>query len=210
MTNPHDDTGLSARFRELTQTDERVDVPVRVEQSVLAQWDRTTRSRGGVVSPRTWRWVALVGTVAALLIVGVMTMRRGSVSTAVLEQPAETSTSIGAPPQTQTAADTRAAVSETGPEPARLRSRGPAPSRRPPLDVDQSGSDDDIAVFVPIGPVTGPERDEAMQVVRVRLSRSALLGFGVPIDEIHAGEALQADVLLGEDGLARGIRFVKN
>jgi hypothetical protein len=65
-------------------------------------------------------------------------------------------------------------------------------------------------VFVPLGPLTDQERDEAMQVVRMRLSRSALVGLGVPMDESQAAERLQADVLLGEDGFARGIRFVKN
>lgn len=211
MTNPHDDTVLSARLRELAQADERVDVPVRVEQAVLAEWDRTPRIQGRVVSLRTWRWVVVAGSVAALLIVGVMITKKGPISATRVRQPAaEISRSVGTQPQKQTAPDTRAALSETGLQPTRQRSRGPAPSRRPPPDVDRSEPDDTVAVFVPIGPMTAPERDEAMQVVRVRLSRSALLGFGVPIDESHAAEALQADVLLGEDGLARGIRLVKN
>lgn len=210
MTKPHDDTELSARLRELAQADERVNVPVRVEQAVLAQWDRAPRIRGRVVPLRAWHWVAVAGTIAALLIISVMTMTKAPVSTPVRQPPAETSANVGTLPQAQTAPDSRAALSETGLEPVRQRLRGPAPSRRPPPELNDQGSVDDVALFVPIGPLTGQERDEAMQVVRVRLSRSALLGFGVPIDENHAAEALQADVLLGEDGLARGIRFVKN
>ena len=38
---------------------------------------------------------------------------------------------------------------------------------------------------------------------------SALATFGIPMNEERAEEAIRADVLLGEDGLARAVRFVK-
>jgi hypothetical protein len=44
--------------------------------------------------------------------------------------------------------------------------------------------------------------------MRVRLSRRSLAGFGVPIEEASAADDLQADVLVGEDGVARAIRLV--
>jgi hypothetical protein len=45
-------------------------------------------------------------------------------------------------------------------------------------------------------------------VVRVELPRSALVSFGLPMNMERADERIKADVLLGNDGLARAIRFV--
>ena len=47
------------------------------------------------------------------------------------------------------------------------------------------------------------------RVVRVRVPRTAMLQFGLPINENRASELVKADVVLGEDGLARAIRFVQ-
>jgi hypothetical protein len=50
---------------------------------------------------------------------------------------------------------------------------------------------------------------ETATVVRVQLPMSSLRLIGFPINEDRAGEAVQADVLLGQDGLARGVRLVQ-
>jgi hypothetical protein len=47
------------------------------------------------------------------------------------------------------------------------------------------------------------------QVVRVELPRSVLQSFGLPINVERAGERVKADILLGHDGVARAIRFVR-
>ena len=46
-------------------------------------------------------------------------------------------------------------------------------------------------------------------VVRVRLPRSALRLAGLPVNEERLAERIQADVLLGQDGTARAVRFVQ-
>lgn len=50
---------------------------------------------------------------------------------------------------------------------------------------------------------------EGGQVVRVELPRTALQRFGLPMDVERAGGRVKADVLLGHDGVARAIRFVR-
>jgi hypothetical protein len=50
---------------------------------------------------------------------------------------------------------------------------------------------------------------ESLQVVRVELPGSALLAVGLPVDASMASEPVKADVVLGHDGLARAIRFVR-
>ena len=47
------------------------------------------------------------------------------------------------------------------------------------------------------------------QVVRVMVPRSAMNYFGLPVNADRVNEKVAADVLLGEDGLARAIRFVR-
>jgi hypothetical protein len=49
---------------------------------------------------------------------------------------------------------------------------------------------------------------EGGQLVRVQLPRTTLLSFGFPMSQERAPEPIKADVLVGEDGLARAIRFV--
>lgn len=46
-------------------------------------------------------------------------------------------------------------------------------------------------------------------VIRVRLPRATMASFGLPVNEARTGELVSADVLLGEDGLARAVRFIQ-
>ncbi len=47
------------------------------------------------------------------------------------------------------------------------------------------------------------------QLVRVVMPRSAMTYFGLPMNVDRVHEGVKADVLVGEDGLARAIRFVR-
>ena len=49
---------------------------------------------------------------------------------------------------------------------------------------------------------------ESGRMVRVELPRSALVSFGLPMNMERAHEPIKADVLLGDDGMARALRFV--
>ena len=49
---------------------------------------------------------------------------------------------------------------------------------------------------------------DSYQVVRVQLSRSALAGLGFAVTDNEA-RAVAADVIVGQDGVARGIRLVR-
>lgn len=50
---------------------------------------------------------------------------------------------------------------------------------------------------------------ESGHVVRVKVPRSALIAFGLPMNVNRAEEMVKADVFIGDDGLARAIRFVQ-
>ncbi|HET7294074.1 MAG TPA: hypothetical protein VFM88_16730 [Vicinamibacteria bacterium] len=79
----------------------------------------------------------------------------------------------------------------------------------PTATTPTAGADAELA-FTPL--VYGdPWSDvEAVQVVHVELPRTALAAFGyAPAGLESEGAAVQADVLVGNDGIARGIRFVR-
>ncbi|HEY2930907.1 MAG TPA: hypothetical protein VGK99_04110 [Acidobacteriota bacterium] len=54
----------------------------------------------------------------------------------------------------------------------------------------------------------GSNAVDAGQLIRVKMPRSSLLSFGLPMNVERASEPIQADVLVGQDGRARAIRFV--
>ena len=59
-----------------------------------------------------------------------------------------------------------------------------------------------------------PLMDDAMpfergELLRVSLPASALRSVGLPVSEDRLTDTVQADVLVGEEGLARAIRFVR-
>jgi hypothetical protein len=50
---------------------------------------------------------------------------------------------------------------------------------------------------------------ESATIVRVQLPLASLRLMGLPVSDDRAAESIQADMLLGQDGLARGVRFVE-
>jgi hypothetical protein len=50
---------------------------------------------------------------------------------------------------------------------------------------------------------------EGGQLVRVTLPRSALATFGLPVNVARADQPVKADVVIGNDGIARAIRFIQ-
>jgi hypothetical protein len=67
-----------------------------------------------------------------------------------------------------------------------------------------------VTEFIPlVGGAPGATPLESGQLVRVQLPRAALAPLGLPLNAERGNEPVQADVLLGNDGLARAIRFVR-
>lgn len=78
-------------------------------------------------------------------------------------------------------------------------------SRRPePLAEAQVSS-----AFIALVPDVGSRPGESFQVMRVSMPRSALRSFGLPVDEDRAFEMVRADIVVGQDMVARAIRVVR-
>jgi len=76
-------------------------------------------------------------------------------------------------------------------------------TRRQPVRRNEIVSD-----FIPLTYLAESTEVESGVVVRVRVPRSMLTRMGLPINAEITEETVLADVALGDDGLARAIRFV--
>jgi hypothetical protein len=63
--------------------------------------------------------------------------------------------------------------------------------------------------FMPVAYGDNLNSIDSGRIVRVEMPRSALAQFGLPVNMERASERIKADVLIGEDGTARAIRFVR-
>jgi len=83
-------------------------------------------------------------------------------------------------------------------------------SKPPADDLNKPAADTEIATdFIPLMNKETLAQMDGGQVMRVELPRSALMSFGLPMDMERASERIKADVVVGNDGLARAIRFVR-
>ncbi|HKV35535.1 MAG TPA: hypothetical protein VJP89_14460 [Pyrinomonadaceae bacterium] len=83
-------------------------------------------------------------------------------------------------------------------------------NRRAPETPIAHHTTNEIATdFVPLGDMNAATLQDGGQIIRVKLRRSALVKFGFPVNMERYNENVNADVLIGVDGLARAIRFVQ-
>ncbi len=61
--------------------------------------------------------------------------------------------------------------------------------------------------FIPLDDDPAPAG--ATSLVRVQLPRTAMLAFGLPLNEDRTGDLVQAEFLLDEDGQVRAVRFIE-
>jgi hypothetical protein len=82
----------------------------------------------------------------------------------------------------------------------------PSPAPAPPAPLRGA----EVAMnFYPLPDADELPPMESETIVRVQLPMSSLRLIGLQMNEERAGDRIQADLLLGQDGLARGVRFVQ-
>jgi hypothetical protein len=105
------------------------------------------------------------------------------------------------------ALDSRATVRPRATE-AKFETGGARAATQPQPGVIDGGEAEVMTDFIPLMQGARLAQGDGGRLVRVELPRSALASFGLPVNA-EAGGRVKADVLLGEDGLARAIRFVR-
>jgi hypothetical protein len=91
------------------------------------------------------------------------------------------------------------------PEPVR-----PAVQRTVELAMVQPQADlADYSDFIPLPNSSGVAADEDdVNLVRVEVPRSAMMALGLEVNADRAEELVEADVMLGSNGIARAVRFL--
>jgi len=203
---------LDTSLKALSRADERRETPYRVQAELLRAFRAQTPLR--METGRALRWLSAA---AAVLILagGALLAWRHIQPLSSTRKPAQAL--VVARPSLATGAGSRAAGEVVPPEsikpaPARLLASGsPAKvaSRRRTRTVKPAASDlEDLADFIPLPYADDDSPVGAGDLVRVRLPESALDLLGFPVRYESADQAITADVVIGEDGVARAIRFV--
>jgi hypothetical protein len=228
------DQPLDAWLAEVRQADLEVEAPPGLEARTLAAWQvwrreynrSSSRPSRVWLRARWWRVPAFVGLAAALL-VGLMVLRTGSDAepgrrrsdredqTADSRRPDainEVSSGLPVAPVVRESGERDARpVSSASSRRPRERSVTPRTAQRPdavsrarPVVAPPTV---ETASFVALGPDVERELTGTFQIARVRVSRDVLIDLGLLQEGYRGGEPLQADVVFGEDGLARAIRL---
>jgi hypothetical protein len=190
--NINDD--VVAALRRLAEQDAGREAPWEVETRLLAAFRRKRVQR-------RWRngltWSIAAAAVIAVLFVG---WRQKAVPAQYVPPPQRVATrppqlAVATPPQVEsTVAEHAAPVKARRPPLAR-----PAPPRN--LQTREI-----VTEFFPLLDVAPPfERGE---LLRVTVPASTMRRVGLPVNQDRLGDRIYADVLVGQEGLARAIRFV--
>jgi hypothetical protein len=227
MKQEQEETTIKELFQQLKQEDER-HAPSFADSCAAAQSrleERGQDFRAQVSNPiarrplaQSWSWRSwsLAAAAAILIACGFIvyhTIQNGSRNEpVVIRERAPT-------PQASVKREAQVEKGPIDPEPRR-RLRAPRPRRnnRPRLNTP-SIRDDSIAAgveesenltdFLLLRYGNDHEPMESGEVIRVQMPRSALITLGLPVNVERADEPVMADLLIGEDGLARAIRFVR-
>ena len=189
---------LNAALRTLQIEDQALGAGTETEGTLVAEF----RKRHPAVS-RRWRKPAAIGAIAAGMVLAMaLGLRRNEspVSPPVKPEPQ----AVAVPAAPQVIAPVYRERQKTRPQRLRIARQKPA---RQSATLATARNREIMTDFIPV--VYDPTPIERGHLVRVRLPRSAIAAFGLPVNEQHADEPIKADVLVGDDGLARAVRFVK-
>jgi hypothetical protein len=216
-----DERELTAGLRALAVAS-AAEAPARIEASLLGAFrEQQAALRTPLTSRRaTHRWLYVAAGVAALVAIVMLislTISRTRDSgqqqkpeqaivtptaPAQHQEPAPGLTKPLAPPEQKPSVNAPAAGAVS------RRAKKTGATRGAELSNDATTEAEIVTEFFPLMNRGAGQLDSG-QVVRVELPRSALMSFGLPMNMDRADERIKADVVVGNDGLARAIRFVR-
>jgi hypothetical protein len=197
---------LDASLKAMVRADSRCEPSARVYGQLLRAFREQAPSR--LYAKRAVKWLAAA---AAVLILagGALLVRRHKPAAAAAQSADRSAPASPAATGPTTAAvrseSARAAQSLAVASPAKVRPRKTV--RR----SDRAAKPDELenmADFIPLPYADDDSPLGAGELVRVRLSQSTLGLLGFPVTEDRASEPVTADLVIGQDGVARAIRFV--
>ncbi|HET8674926.1 MAG TPA: hypothetical protein VFO63_03985 [Blastocatellia bacterium] len=230
-----DERMLSAGLRYLAASASTEQAPARIESALLAAFRERNATVSAptvpapVVTPingrRLSRW-AIAAAAAILILIALVALRANQSLPEPPKQAKETQVApdVASPAPGKESPKKKEADTPVTPRrnlqnyaaanrPRRAAPRAEAVNAKDAEAVnakDAAAGDYEITTdFIPLN-YRGRLADlEGGQVLRVELPRSSLASFGLPVNLERAGERIKADVVVGNDGMARAIRFVR-
>lgn len=204
---------LTTGMRALAASDEAAGAPVALEATLRAAFrQQVARPAAGALTRRfpVWPLVAAAGILVALGLIINSWIRqppsprpRVEVSGPPAPAPSPTREEPTPPELAESRRPPRVRRSARRPGDA-ARRLNPAPM----ADEAEVGEVEVATGFLPLIYDGLLPPLESGQVIRVEVPRFALISYGLPLNAERADEPIKADVLLGQDGLARAIRLV--
>jgi hypothetical protein len=216
---------------------ETEEAPARVKQTLLAAFreqgtQRQAPARVVEISSRrrSQMWIGAAAAAAAVVLLSLVvptwlrapstqTAQRETAQQATPTAPAATPPGVNSQPapvnapfeeHTVTQAGERNVAQVSSPEKSsglarRQRRFQPRAEKLGTETAAQKAGDD----FIPLTYLSSATAMESGTVVRVQLSRSALISLGLPVGVSASTESVKADLVIGDDGVARAIRLVE-
>lgn len=198
-----------------------VETPARVQASLLAVFREQHTALPATVESRraTHRRLYVAAGIAAIVVIALLISLTISRTRDSNQQQKQEQAVVTATPDQHQESALKSPDSRKEPAQKKLRSNAVSPvaavsgrKQSPgskPVPLDDSSVEPEIATdFFPLMN-RGVGQLDSGQIVRVELPRSALMSFGLPMNMDRADERIKADVVVGNDGLARAIRFVR-
>ncbi len=164
----------------LAENDRDKEAPLEVEARLLREF----HSRRVI---HRWRWVVTASIAAGVVLAVLLSTNRGSKPVV-----------IAAPPLIQVPRQ------EPAPVVAAVVAQAPRKAAR---KIARPQAREVVTDFFPLMDPAPPF--ERGQMLRVQLPAAAMRTVGLPVREDHLADPVQADVLVGEEGMPRAIRFVR-
>jgi hypothetical protein len=172
-------------LRALAENDRGREAPPEVETRLLGAFRSRRRSGRG--------WAAIAALAAGLVVALLLWPNRAPKPAVSAVQP------ISQVPEAARPIPVAAAMANARRAPRKLARKAAAVPQPEPHEV--------VTDFFPL---MNPEPSfERGQMLRVQLPAAAMQTVGLPVREEHLGDLVQADVLVGEEGMPRAIRFVR-
>jgi hypothetical protein len=173
-----------AELRVLAFDTAMVEAPARVEMRLRQEFrtQHVTLRVRRVAVVTAWALAAAAVVVAAI---GWTKWRSNEPQNVVSHQPS--------------AADSPANLAKTPPD-SRQNAHGQADTQ------ETLSAENELSDFTPLPGALQPDINDA-SILHVRMQRGALGALGLPVNEDRAGEWIQVDLLVGDDGLPQAVRL---
>jgi hypothetical protein len=185
------------------------------------------------INQSRWSRWALTAAAAILILLAVVTLRLLNAQspvntlpnapvTATEEKPKDSAPQKPAPEKTRSPQNYQPSIVANKPKQEGPNKNAVQPSdvqraaqNRQPRKVEsttkaasQVAQNEVVTDYIPLTYLSDSTMFDSGLVVRVQVSRSTLLSMGLPMNVESSSELVKADVVVGDDGVARAIRFV--